>query len=347
MAFIQSRWLRFALLLGACAALLTGSAPAFAGTLQLKDSQGLLSPGDAAALHREGEALPFDARVVTTGDHPEKAELERYVHEQLTSPNMVVVGIDKAHRHTAVHFGTATGVPPSEYRAIEQAGNNAFRDGNWRIGISAILAQTRDVARASGAVTAATTREGGPVGARSTASASTAMWGLLAVVVVAGLIVLVGVTLARRARAGMLGQSPGGPNAPYPPATPGAFAPGTPGAYPPGAYPPGQGYGYGPGYGAPGGIGSGMGRNIAAAGLGGLVGYELGKMAGDHGDRREVSQEGAFTGGGDSRNDDRDPDAGGASGGWDDTASSGDSDWGGSDDGGGDFGGGDGGGSDW
>ena len=114
-----------------------------------------------------------------------------------------------------------------------------------------------------------------------------------------------------------------------------------PGAYPQGGYPP-AGYGQG----------GGIGRNIAAAGLGGLVGYELGKMAGEHDEHRGVEHESAgMFGGGDT--DERSPDAGGASGGWDDSGSSGDSDWGGGDSGGGDWGGGggdsgdSGGGGDW
>jgi hypothetical protein len=86
-----------------------------------------------------------------------------------------------------------------------------------------------------------------------------------------------------------------------------------------------------------------MGTNIASAALGGLAGYQLGKMAGEHhehGHDRDENQAGVVGG-----NDRENHDAGGSTGSWDDDAGGGD--WGGGDDGGGDWGGGDGGGSDW
>lgn len=348
-----ARWLR---VLCTLALVLLAPLSAWAGTLQIKDSEGLLSPGDAAALRHEGNDYPFDVRVVTTAEHPDKADLDRYVHEQLAAPNMVVVGVDKAHRHTAVHFGTSTGVPAGEFRAVEQAGNGAFREGNWRAGITAILNQARAVARPSGSLEPSAGAGLAPASDRAAsparASASTAMWGLLVVLIVAGLIVFVGVTLSRRARSGMLGVQP--PNGGYPP---GAGLGGYPnGPYPPGGYPPAgypPGYGYAPGGYAPGG---GLGRNIAAAGVGGLVGYELGKLAGEHEGRRDFGHESSDMYGTSSGEDrtEQSPDAGGAAGGWDDGASQGaDSDWGSdSSSDGGDWGGGDsgdsgGGGSDW
>ena len=87
-----------------------------------------------------------------------------------------------------------------------------------------------------------------------------------------------------------------------------------------------------------------MGTNIASAALGGLAGYQLGKMAGEHHEHgsheRDPNQAGVV--GGDQRDN---HDAGGSTGGWDDDAGGGD--WGDSGGGGGDWGGGDGGGSDW
>ena len=301
------------------------SLPALAGRVQLRDPGGLLSQADVSALQEVAAGYPFDARVLATSEYENKADFDRHVRAQVNAPNAVVIGIDRTHRFTSVHFGTGLGVPPSQFKAIEQAGNPHFKEGNWRAGVEAILKETRQAAHGAAGSTA-----GEAAKPRSTAG-MTVFYGLIAVLVVGGLIALVGSVLSRRAREAQLGP-PG-----YPPGA-------APGPYPPGGPPPGYGPGpYGPGYG---GGGSGMGTNIASAALGGLAGYQLGKMAGDHhdhgGQQRDENQAGVV--GGDHRDN---HDAGGSTGGWDDDPGGG-GDWGGGDSGGGDWGGGgDGGGSDW
>src|SRR2546427_1376465 len=77
-----------------------------AGTVQIRDEESLLTPADRTALQAAGSNYPFDVRVLTTAAH--SGDLDRYVGEQVTSPNLVVVGVDKEHRRTSVHFGAET-----------------------------------------------------------------------------------------------------------------------------------------------------------------------------------------------------------------------------------------------
>ena len=323
------RWLLAALI---SVSLMLLSLSALAGRVQIRDTGGLFNAADTSALRNEGDQYPFDVRIVASTEHAQKAEFDRYVRAQVNEPNVVVVGVDREHRFTSVHFGTGLGVPPAQYKSIQDAGDRHFREGNWRAGVEAILSEARSAAHAGSASShAAGSTQPGPQTQRSTAG-STIFMGLVALLVVGGVIAFVGSMLSRRARAGELGP-PG-----YPPGGPGPYPPGGP--YPP-CYGPGPGH-YGPGYGG----GSGIGAGIAGAGLGGLVGYELGKMAGErraehphHDDQSSAGVTGA---------DDRDNyDAGGSTGGWDDDTGGGD--WGGGDGGGGDWGGGggDSGGSDW
>lgn len=248
-------------------------------------------------------------RVVTSSEHAETADFDRHIAAQVARPNMVVVGVDPVHRHTAVHFGRETGIAQAQFRAIEQAGNSSFREGNWRKGVEAILAS------AKGAVgTGVVTTERGVTHEEGRSAFG---FGLVTILVVLAGIGLVGAFIARRVRGG----------AGY-------------GGYQQPPYPPGYGGGqpgYGPGYGGGGGIGS----SLLSAGLGGLAGYELGKMAGEREHERDRDVVNTGDVGGSAENFDE----GGAAGGWDD-AGGGD---GGGDFGGGDFGGGDGGGggSDW
>src|SRR4051812_7178636 len=103
----RHRWPSLRLLaLTLAALLLAAAAPAWAGTLQIRDTANVLSEADRSALRWEGAASPFDVRVLTPSDHATVAELDRYVAAQLAKPDMVVVGVDPTHRHTAVHFGT-------------------------------------------------------------------------------------------------------------------------------------------------------------------------------------------------------------------------------------------------
>jgi hypothetical protein len=256
--------------------------------VQIRDEEGLLTPTDRTALQAEGSKYPFDVRILTTGAH--SGDLDRYVGEQVTLPNLVVIGIDKEHRRTSVHFGGQTRIARNEFSTIEHAGNASFKNGDYRAGVEAIL----DRAQSAVGTAPAVDPGNGPL---VTAPARPASGGFPFGWVVLGGLLLVGFLAARRM------FSRGGYPNPNPPAGPN---------YP--GYGPGYGQGYGPGYGPGyGGGGSGLGAGLMGAGLGGLAGYELGKLAGE---REGQFREGEMTG---PAQDDRpNYDEGGATDGWDD-----------------------------
>ena len=66
--------------------------PAFAGRVQVRDSGGLFSSADNAALHSSGDNYPFDVRVLTSSEYDNKAQFDQYVRQQVNEPNVVVVG---------------------------------------------------------------------------------------------------------------------------------------------------------------------------------------------------------------------------------------------------------------
>ncbi len=291
---------------------------AWAGTLQVRDSAAILSTHDRQKIEGAVSRYPFDVRVVTSSTASDKASFARYVRAQVNEADEVVVGLDPTHRFTEVNFGTGSHVAMSERPAIERAGNAAFRDGRWGDGVVAILDQA----------SAATT--GGSTSGSSSGSSvgGFALGGglfLLFVIAVPVLIIIAIVAFIGRARRAI---SPGYGGPGY--GGPGYGGPGYGGGGP--GY-----YGGGPGFGPQGGGIGPVGGGLIGAGLGGVAGYELGKMEGER-ERREEGYGGggsnyeSTTGsGGDGSFDD----GGGGGSSWDDGGGGG----------GGDSGGG--GGSDW
>ena len=289
--------------------------PAHAGTLQVRDTAAILTVADRTQLEAAAARAPFDVRVLTSSAYADQAGFSRYVGGQVNEANEVVVGVNPVHHHTQVHFGTGSRIAPSEWTAIERAGNGAFRDARWAPGIVAILDQ-------------ATTAVGtGPTTAAPASSGSGLAIGgivvLLLVIAVPVLLILAVVAFIRRATRGSLGG-------------PGYAGPGYGG---PGYGGPGPGYGGGYGQGGMGPVGGGL----IGAGLGGVAGYELGKMEGEREAGRGEGGGGGFFDSGSSTNDSGGSsfDAGGGGSSWDSGGGGGDSGGGG----GGDSGGG--GGSDW
>ncbi len=286
------------LALAVAAAALALSAPAFAGTLQVRDEAHVLSASDRGALQSVVGGAPFDARLVLTSAYPSAPDLSRYVGSLVAEPDMVVVGVDPEHHHVQVHFGTGSGVPRSAWPSIERAGNDAFRAGEWESGAAAIFRA------ASGAV-------GDGAQAPGPAATPAAHSRLVPVMVFVGLAAVVGIaalSFARRRSA--YSRGPG-----Y-----GAYDPSGAPPYGPG-YPPGYGPAYGAGYAPQGGM-SPLAAGAIGAGLGGLAGYELGKLEGEGERDRAPGGAGGFTdpsGGGSF--DDGGPgdfDAGGGGSDWDD-----------------------------
>ncbi len=305
---------RSKLLSGALLAALLIPVTASAGTLQVRDPSDMLTAQDEAGLRDAARAWPFDARVVVTSEMPSRASLDRYVGAQVSEPNMVVVGVDPTHRFTSVHFGTGTRIARDRFSAIENAGDQWFRAGQWRSGVEAIFTSANG-AVGSAAAGEITNRDA--VGATSNREAPSFPWGLM-LLGIGGVIVVVMVFRAMRNRQAMGGAYGGDPYR----------AQQGPGPYgQPGGYPPGYGPNYGPGYGPQ--QGSGLGAGLIGAGLGGVAGYALGSAMAN----RDEHHGSDYSGGSDHSSSNYD--AGGSSSGWDG--------------GGGDFGGGDagGGGGDW
>jgi hypothetical protein len=248
-------------------ALLVATVDASAGQLQLRDEAHLFGAADTARLKATVAQSPFDARVVTTTNYADQAAFSRYVDTLVSEPDMVVVGIDPDHHHVQVHFGTGSRIPHAAWSSIERAGNDAFHQGQWEQGSEAILRAAANNATSGGGVSSPT--------ASAPAGQGTSFMGpLVLLLIIAGVIGAV-VWLARRRSANPGASFGTGPYA----------GGGAPYGGPPGPY-------YGPG--APqGGMGP-LGGGLMGAGLGGLAGYELGKMEGE---REEQRRDEGFGGG--------------------------------------------------
>jgi hypothetical protein len=264
---------------------------AFAGTLQIRDEAHVLAAGDADRLRSQVASAPFDARLVFTTDYVEATDLSRFVGSLVDEPNMVVVGVDPRHRHVQVHFGTGSGIARTERSAIETAGTGDFRNGDWAGGAGAIFRS------AAQSVTGGSPAE--PQGTRAPSSGfgSPLVWLLL----IGGGVAAIAWFARRQAMGGS--------------------------GYGAGPYAGGYGQGpYGGGYGPPAGGMGPVGGGIIGAGLGGLAGYELGKLEGERegrdreriieDDRGGVPDNNYDDGGGGSSWDDGGGDGGGS--GWGD-----------------------------
>jgi uncharacterized membrane protein YgcG len=291
---LRSRFLLLASVLFLALAAVTH--PAYAGTLQVRDEAHLLSAGDVHKVQSVVSGAPFDARLVVTSEYPQALDLGRMVGSLVTEPNIVVVGLDPEHRHVQVHFGNGSHISRASWPAIESAGNDAFRHSDWAGGVAVIF-------RAASAAVADVP------GGRATDAARPSLFGpVLLLMLVAGAI---GIAVHFARKRAMYGSSYGG-------------GPGYgPRPYPPGAYPPG--YPMGPPQGGMGPLGGGL----IGAGLGGLAGYELGKLEGER-EGRDRDR-----GGGASAPDENFDEGGGGGSSWDDGGGGGGFDGGGGDSGGG------------
>jgi hypothetical protein len=273
-------------------AAITASAGASARELQVRDQAHLLTADDVTRLRSDVASAPFDARLIVTTEHAESQDLARYVEQYVSEPDMVLVGLDPEHHHVQVRFGTGSRVPQSSWVAIEKSGNDAFRRGDWEAGTSAIFRAATD------AIPAGTLNPAEPAERVGPAPGAGILFRVIGGFIV---LALLASFFFRRRNVG-----------PY------------------GGYGPGSGPGYGPpyggggyGYGPPGGGMGPVGGGLIGAGLGGLAGYELGKLEGEREDR---DREGLGSGGqsGDSGGGNYDGggggsdwDAGGGGGGFD------------------------------
>ena len=137
--------------LAAAIAALCFALPAWAGTLQVRDTAAVLTPDALSAVRSEVNALPFDVRVVTSNEHADSASFDHYVHQQMAEANMVVIGVDPSHHRTSVHVGTRTGIAPGTVDAIKASAVPHFKAGHFGEGVTAVATTMGCVAAAANA----------------------------------------------------------------------------------------------------------------------------------------------------------------------------------------------------
>ncbi len=302
--------------------LLIMTTAAFANTVNIYDRAGVL---DQSRVNSAGSALSYPVDIYTVNNFSgSTSSFDQTARGNINSSNKIVIAIDTVHQHLTIVGGSSVSLTNNQYADARNAFANSFRnDKNYT---SATVAALQSLQGASG--NSAISVPGVNGGGFSWVS------GLCCVgLIVVAAIVLFGVLSRRRGGngGGFFGRRPNyGPN--Y-------------NQFNQGGYPPN----YDPNY--PGGYNQNQGMNpLAAGGLGaaagGLVGYELGKQAGERDERGDQgnfgNDQGGFGGGasgdfggGDNNGGDQGGFGGGASG-----------DFGGGDNsggGGGDFGGGGGG----
>ncbi|MEO7019676.1 MAG: hypothetical protein ABI234_05955 [Ktedonobacteraceae bacterium] len=265
------------------------------------DNAGVL---DVSSVHNAASNLPYALDVYTSSTFTgTKTEFDRTTIGHLNSnPNLIVLAIDTTHRHMYVAHGSKVPLSNSGVDQTVSAFSSRFGNGNYTgATVAAINSMQQSLSSSGGA----------------SGSSGTLLWiGLLLL----GIILVAFLVMRRRI------SGAGRSNVPYQQPM----------------YPSNQGNYYGQPnnqgnyYGQPNNQGGGM-NPWAAGGLGaaagGLVGYELGKEAGE-GERNNWGDGGGNFGGGGGGGD-----FGGGGGGG--------GDFGGGGGGGGDFGGGGGGGGDF
>lgn len=262
---------RFAALLATAAAmvLLLCTATAWAGPVTINDDAKVL---DATQVTNAGNALPYPVQVFTTENNAnDNAAFDKEAQSHVNGPTDIVIAINTKSRHLTIRTGRDSHIRNGAPAVA--AFKSAFGSGNYT---GATVAALQSLNSAIG--------QGGPV--RSPAPArqvhhTSAMWGLLCPLIIVALLVFTVVSLfrGRRSGSGMIGG--------------GMFnRSSAPGPYGP---PPGPG---GPVYGGGRGMGPGVAGGLGAVG-GGLLGYELGKMEGERGERRDqgFDQSGGYVGG--------------------------------------------------
>jgi hypothetical protein len=289
--------------------------PAAAAMVQIQDDANVLN---ATSVQNEAARLPVGMYIWTTQDVPNKSQFDTEVQQKVSSEFPIAMGIDVGAQHESIQIGSASGLTQSAAISAEDSANNAF---------TSVMRSRTDftgaVQAALNSLNSSLASRGGANGSRS--GSHGVSWGVGIVVLI---ILVVVIALLGRLFRGMRGAGRRGYRGGYGPPPGGGYGPG------PGPYGPNYGPGYGPGYG--GGMSRGGAAGLGAVG-GGLVGYELGKMAGENEQFRHDEMGGVGNQGGWDNNQGGWDNGGGDQGGnW---VVGQDSDWGGGG-GGGDFGGG-------
>lgn len=106
-----------------------------AGTVQIRDEEGVLSEADKQTLDRAGQSVPFDTFFVTT----HVRDLDTFVVQQISEPNQVAIGLDTVHRKVRIKIGRGLIAGPGVLDASARRGNGAMKQGRWGDGLAVIL----------------------------------------------------------------------------------------------------------------------------------------------------------------------------------------------------------------
>jgi hypothetical protein len=245
--------------LGLVGVLLLAAAPAFAAAVNIYDASHVL---DVTRVQNEAATLPDPVDIYTsTKFADDNAAFDREAQGKAAAAKVIVIAINTQSHHLAIRTGSQSRVTQSAAQAAGQAFTSAFRGGSDYTAATIAALQSMRTAIGNGGAVA----PGGAAQPAHQSGASTFLYSLICLVVVAAVVALI-VVGVRRSRNR---------------AQPGAGIDPAPGYGPPGYGPSG----YGPtGYGPPQGSGpSGVNPWVAGgagAVVGGVLGYELGRMGG-------------------------------------------------------------------
>ena len=301
--------------------LLVMTTAAFANTVNIYDKANVL---DQSRVRSAASSLSYPVDIYTVNNFSgSTSSFDQTAVGSINSSNKIVIAIDTVHRHLAIVGGRSVSLSNNQYADARNAFANSFRSDNNYTSATVAALQSLQSAASGGAFSVPGVNGGG-----FSWGSTLCCVGLIAVAA----FVLFGV-LRRRGGGGGGGFFRRRPN--YGPNYNQFNQP-----YNQGGYPPNYGPNY-PGYNQNQGMNPWAAGGLGAA-AGGLVGYELGKEAGE---RDERGDQGGFGGdqggfGGGASGDFGGGDQGGFGGGG---GASGDFGGGGGGFGGGDFGGGGGG----
>jgi hypothetical protein len=250
--------------LAGLAAVLLVATPAAAAAVNVVDDSHVL---DVARVQNEAATLPDPVAIYTTTKlADDKAAFDRETQSKVSGPTVIVIAINTQSRHLAIRSGPRSRVTQTDARTATDAFTSSFRgNSDYTAATIAALDSMRSAIARSGSRTSGN----GSTRTSHRTTPATYLSGCVCLLLVAAVIGLI-VFLVRRSGGRRRAARRGGP-----------------GGYGPGGYGP-AGYDA-PGYGQPGYGSSGVNPWVAGgagAVAGGVLGYELGRMEGEHEQRQ-------------------------------------------------------------
>lgn len=258
--------------------LLFATISAFAANVTISDQSGVLNQSQVRS---QASSLSYPISIYTVNTFKgSQSQFQQATANKVTNSNLIVIAIDTVNRFVQIDSGANVPLQTSQNQAAANAFKQNFNNGDYNgATIAALQSLQNSLASSRGSSSGTGSNTPQPVGnsgGLGLGSGALCCVGLLIAGIVAAFV------FARRRRGGFGARGPVNPiqpQAPYPPNYPNQ---GYPQNYPPNY---GPGYpGYGPGYNQ--GVNPIIPGGIGAVG-GGLLGYELGRQAGENEARRE------------------------------------------------------------